>query len=123
MAEERTDAQKAEPMLRVLQRAHEGMLLGEIEEAQRSVTAHVQNTGKPGKIIIEISIRPPSKKSGSAVAVTFEVLEKRPRPDLEADFYYVTEDAGLSRSMPTKGWIGFEKVEKPEEEEVAAGTA
>lgn len=118
MAEERTDAQKSEPMLRVLQWARDGMLLAEMEEAQRNVTALVRSRGKPGKVVLEICIRPPSKKSGerAQTLVTFEVIEKAPRPDLEAEFYYVTEGGGLSRDMPEKGYLGFSKVAKSEDD-------
>lgn len=75
----------------------DGGAVEELASELRSLSAAVCATGKAGKVLLTIDMKPNGK---DAVTVTDKVDVKLPKPDRSSTMFYVTDDAGLSRRDP-----------------------
>lgn len=71
----------------------------ELSEALRTLTAAVNETGKPGKMTLTIAIKPQGNDTG-AVTVTDSIAVKAPAYDRPASIFFVDDHANLVRNHP-----------------------
>lgn len=81
----------------VLMSLRDGGSVEELASELRSCAAAVTTTGKAGKVVLTIDMKPNGK---DAVTITDKVDVKLPKADAAATMFYVTDDAGLSRRDP-----------------------
>lgn len=85
------------PVLKAIDRQN---FMVDLEEALDKVVLATQETGKSGKLSIEIEIAP-NEKTG-AVEVSGGIKIKLPEPSRKAAIFYVTQDNKLSRQAPNQ---------------------
>lgn len=81
----------------VLMNMRDGGAIEELATELRGLSAAVTTTGKAGKVVLTIDMKPNGK---DAVTVTDKIDVKLPKPDPQATMFYVTDDAGLTRRDP-----------------------
>lgn len=77
-----------------------GQFLDDCAEALQEAVAAVEDTGKPAKCIIEISIKPASKGGGAAIILADKVRTKLPEMPSGETIMFVTPDNNLVANDP-----------------------
>lgn len=71
----------------------------------------VKNTGKAGSITLQISVGPAGKgQDVDKVVITDKITAKMPMPERGSDFYWLTDDADLSRNHPRQSTLDLRDV-------------
>lgn len=83
----------------------------ELSEAMQRVVSAVQETGKPGSLVLRVDVKPVKGTDGEQVVVTDSVTTKTPKLDRPVSMFFVTNNAGLSRQDPNQRSI-FEIAEE-----------
>lgn len=81
------------------------------DELQRVVTA-VEETGKPGKLVIEIAVAPASKGQG-AVKVADKITAKLPALPAGETIMFVTPENNLVANDPRQSSLELKSVDSP----------
>lgn len=81
----------------VLMNLRDGGSVEELATQVRNCAAAVTETGKSGKVVLTIDMKPNGK---DAITIVDKVDVKLPKADAAATMFYVTDDAGLSRRDP-----------------------
>lgn len=92
--------------------AHKGgAMISEISAAIKQVTSAVQLTGRPGKVLLQMTLRPASK--GTAGTLVFEAKVKATAPELDAtgSIFYADDDFNLVREDPNQKKLDLRVVE------------
>lgn len=76
--------------------------------------AAVQATGKTGSVTLTIAVRLAARDQSDRVLITPKVSSKMPEPDPRVDFFWMSDDAEISRKHPTQGEIDLREVPAPE---------
>eukprot|EP00456_Euglypha_rotunda_P063696 TRINITY_DN53969_c0_g1_i1.p2 TRINITY_DN53969_c0_g1~~TRINITY_DN53969_c0_g1_i1.p2 ORF type:complete len:155 (+),score=48.50 TRINITY_DN53969_c0_g1_i1:54-467(+) len=92
----------ARPITDVMRDYNRGAFVKEVTELVGDATRKVVDTGKKGKIVITIEIRP-STGSSPAVLLKMDVVDKSPQPETPAEYMYVTPGDDLVRNHPDQG--------------------
>ena len=73
-----------------------GLLEHECSSALRDVVQAVRQTGKSGKLLVEIEVRPASKGAGNALSLSHQVTPKLPKLDKESSIFFADDNYNLS---------------------------
>lgn len=93
------DAPSARPFADVLRELQGGRTHDDMSAEFRELVAAVKETGKAGKIVLTIEVKPVPKSDGLFV-VADNYATKVPRHDRQTSFFYVTDDGNLTRDNP-----------------------
>jgi hypothetical protein len=90
------------PFFETLRELRGGTTLEELGNALADVVSAVEATGKPGTLVLKLTVRPPRKGSATASYLTIEddVTTKVPRRDREDTVFFPLADGSLSRQDP-----------------------
>jgi hypothetical protein len=83
-----------------LGRARRGLTLVELAAAVAEVNEAVVRTGKAGKVVLTVSVRPATKGSSNAVEVADTIRAEVPSPDRDSTLLFVSDDNGYSVRDP-----------------------
>lgn len=111
------------PFFDTLRDIRRGNLLEECADELQKVIAAVEETGKTGKLIIEIAVSPASKGQG-AVMVADKITAKLPALPAGETIMFVTPENNLVANDPRQKSLELKGVEVAQNEplrEVAAG--
>ena len=85
----------------LMQDIRDGRTHSEMTASMDELLQAVRNTGKAGTITLEIKVKPASRGSEvDKVMITDKITVKAPKPERGDDFFWVTDDNGLSRNHP-----------------------
>lgn len=104
MAESTPDTDKktdAQDFLVFLSGINKGRTVTEASEKLQELVAAIENTGKGGKLTINLTIKPAGANS-DAVTVTDEVLLKAPKLNRPASIFFPDADHNLVRTNPNQ---------------------
>lgn len=97
-------------LLETLHSLNNGTLFSDASYELASLVKAVDQTGKPGKLIIEISLR---KLNGLTMAANGKLVVKAPKePDLET-LFFPTPDGNLLTEDPRQGQLKLKAVTAP----------
>lgn len=87
-----------------LQEVNDGRVHARASERLDALLHAVRNTGKAGSVTVTIKVKP-ATRSGVVDKVTLkgEVKVDLPENDAGEDFFWMTEDAELTRNHPRQG--------------------
>ena len=94
-----TPSHNARPFFDVFRELRRGSALDEATDELQRVVAAVEETGKAGKLVIEISVAPASKGQG-AVKVADKIMAKLPALPAGETIMFVTPDNNLVANDP-----------------------
>lgn len=75
--------------------------------------AAVQRTGRAGSLTIKVKIAPTTKQNGGAVDKVTAAVERKlelPKPEAPTDFFWLTDDAELTRKHPRQSELELRDV-------------
>jgi hypothetical protein len=84
-----------------LVQTNKGRTERELSEAMQKLVTAVEETGKPGTLTLRIDIKPQANTDG-VVTVTDRVTVKAPQLERPNSIFFITKNAGLSRSDPNQ---------------------
>lgn len=101
------------PFLETLGALRGGRTLDELSDDLAKVVQAVEHTGKPGKLVLSLNVRPPRKGGGASSYLTIEddVVTKIPRRDREDTVFFPLADGSLSRQDPRQGELQLRGVD------------
>ena len=85
---------------------NKGQTLFELAESVEKVVAGIRETGKPGKVVMELIITP-VQTNGEQVTVRAEVDGKVPKLPARETLYFTTRRNGLTRNDPNQAEMGI----------------
>lgn len=106
---QQTPSGTSRPLLETLREIRRGDLLDEAADALQQLVAAVSDTGKVGKMTIEISIAPASKGQG-AVKVADKITLKIPTWPAGETILFVTPDNNLVPNNPRQESLDLRSV-------------
>lgn len=89
------------PFFETLRELRRGAALAELAERLQELTYAVVQTGKPGKLTIELKLAPAGSR-GTALLMTDNITLKAPHPDQASTIFFPGDDGSLSRSDPNQ---------------------
>lgn len=104
------------PFFDTVREFRRGNFLVECADKLQEVVAAVEDTGKAGKLVIEIAVTPASKGQG-AVKVADKITAKLPALPAGETIMFVTTDNNLQANDPRQGSFELKSIEseKPSE--------
>lgn len=100
----------ARSLLETLHHLNNGTLFSDASDELASLVKAVDQTGKPGKLIIEISLR---KLNGLTMAANGKLVVKAPKePDMET-LFFPTPEGNLLTEDPRQGKLQLKAVPLP----------
>lgn len=94
-----------EAFLNILREHKKGAAISDVSAAIKQVCAAIQTTGKPGKVILEIDLKPVSNGEIGTMAFQHKVKTKLPEAAQPATIFYADEDYGLVRNDPNQATL------------------
>lgn len=88
------------PFFETLRELRNGATLNDLGDSMAELIGHVRATGKPGKLMLEITVKPASKSDASTVLIEDDVKIKKPKIDRAATIFYSTANNELTRQDP-----------------------
>ncbi|PPD48398.1 MAG: hypothetical protein CTY14_02230 [Methylotenera sp.] len=105
----------ARPFFDVARDIRRGAFIDEMADAIQQVVASVEETGKAGKVIVEIAVAPASKGQG-AVKVADKITLKLPALPAGETIMFVTPDNNLVANDPRQSTLELKTVsQRPQE--------
>lgn len=78
----------------------QGLALDDLGDQLVSLVAHVRSTGRPGKLLLALTVKPASKGNTDVLAIEDAVTVKLPKAETGSTILYATSDNTLSRKDP-----------------------
>lgn len=100
----------------ILREVGAGRLVDELSEKMQGLVAAVSATGRPGKITLELSVRP---NGNTAVILTDKVKLKEPEPKHGDNVFFIVGSGDLTRSDPRQAELPLRRIVETEKKEVA----
>ncbi len=94
---------------RLLSEFRNGESLNELSEKLQELVGAVRDTGKPGKLVYTLIVKP----SGNAHVVTDLITGKIPEMPRDASIFFATEECTLQRDDPDQKKLDLREVERP----------
>jgi len=85
--------------------------VGECDSKLAHLTQKVRQTGKPGKMVITLVMKPRKDTHGEEVDILEDCKIVDPVVTRRGTIMFTTEDGGLSRSDPNQADFAFQKIE------------
>ena len=95
----------------VLTQLRRGAAVMDASEGLAEVVKAVRKTGKKGKLVLTISVKPLNK--GDAVDLEDEVNPKLPKPNMGSSLFFADDDGALVRNDPRQGELKLTVVAEP----------
>ncbi len=111
---QKTETSQDNLFLATLQRHRGGLILEDASAELRRVVQGVKDTGKAGVLTIQIGVKPASKGQ-SAVVLVDKVTAKVPSEEVEASFWFATDEGGLQKDDPRQTTFKMGVVEGQQE--------
>ena len=98
-----TESEKAKPdvienrFTDILENVNRGKMVAQLDEELRGLNQAILETGKPGKITIELTIEPKTVKQ---VQITPKITTKVPKPAPGVSLFFLNENGGLQQDDP-----------------------
>lgn len=89
----------------------QGALANELGDGLNELVDAVKTHGKPGKIVLTVTIKPATKTGHDTVLVSDDITVKLPTEQFES-VYFITADANLSRENPASPRLPLREVPK-----------
>lgn len=89
------------PFTDVLRDMRRGWVVEEASQRLAEVVIAVQETGKAGKIALELTVKPQSR-GDNAVILSAKVAMKKPQADMPEAVFFADSDGSLLRDDPTQ---------------------
>ena len=99
-----------------IDRIDKGTLSNELEEELQNVVAAVQESGKTGKLKLEIKVKPAAQNDSKQLFIEPKIKTNEPRPSRAPSIFYADEESRLHRSDPDQ--IEMDMRPTPEEKSV-----
>lgn len=96
-------------IISVISQQRKGKFQAEASEALARLVKACRETGKKGKLMITLTVRPTSTE----MMLTDKIVDDIPKPDAAASVFYDDEDGNLSRTDPNQEELPL--VEMPKE--------
>lgn len=97
--------------LKFLEQHNAGDAISEISAAMKQVTAATQQTGRAGRVSIELALKPAGAGSRNTLGWAVRVTPHAPKCDLPVSIWYVDEDFNLVRDDPKQSKLDLRIVE------------
>lgn len=97
---------------RLLSEFRDGESLAELSEKLQELVAAVRDTGKPGRLVYTLIVKP----SGNAHVVTDQITGKIPEMPRDAAIFFATEECTLQRDDPNQKKLDLREVTRPGQE-------
>lgn len=110
----------ARPFFDVARDIRRGAFIDEMADAIQQVVASVEETGKAGKVLVEIAVAPASKGQG-AVKVADKITLKLPALPAGETIMFVTPDNNLVANDPRQSSLELKSVDVAQRELRKAG--
>ncbi|ROH87966.1 hypothetical protein ED236_00285 [Pseudomethylobacillus aquaticus] len=107
---DKVPSHNARPFFDTIRDLRRGSFIDECADELQRVVAAVEETGKAGKLVIEIAVSPASKGQG-AVKVADKIVAKLPALPAGETIMFVTTDNNLVANMPGQGELLLRSVE------------
>ena len=91
-----------------------GFVVTQATEALAEVVAAVRETGKAGKLVITLTLKP--EADSRQTNVLCDVKTTVPRRSITPSIFFASDDGELLRSDPDQRDMGFERVDLPRKE-------
>lgn len=101
-----------QPFTETLRQIQRGTLLTELEDELAAVVNAVSESGKAGKLTLEITVKPASKGDTRQLLVDAAVKTKTPKPDAGSTIFFATEGGDLLREDPRQFKMDLREVPK-----------
>lgn len=95
----------------ILRQIRRGAPVEEATQALADVVRAVDETGKPGKITLELVIKP-AKHGGPEKVIACAVKATKPRASIAEAIFFSTDDGDLLRTDPRQEEMVFEDARK-----------
>lgn len=89
------------PFFETLRELRRGQTLLELADKLAQLTQAVVQTGKPGKLTLQLTLAPAGKR-GTALILADKVTLAEPLPDQSTTIFFPTSDFQLSRNDPNQ---------------------
>lgn len=99
------------PITDTLRSLRGGVLIDEASEALAELVNAVMESGKPGKLTIELALTKASRNSG-ALVIRDKVTVKRPAEDAFETILYATPEGSLVTQDPKQAQLELRQVEE-----------
>lgn len=107
-----TEPARTRPFADVLRDLSKGQLHDELSTLLQDLIGAVQDTGKAGKLVLTLTVKPLPKTDGM-VAVADSVTVKSPELDRNETYYFVDDDLNLTREHPRQQALPLRDVSTP----------
>lgn len=100
------------PITDTLRHLRGGVLVDEASEALAELVGAVMETGKPGKLTIELSLTKAGRGSG-ALVIRDKIVVKRPAEEAFETILYATPENNLVTQDPHQAMLELRQVDEP----------
>lgn len=109
MSKQNVPSHNARPIFDVLRDLRRGMLLDDLSDSMQEVVRAVDETGKPAKLVLEISVKP-AARVGGAVNVSDKVTVKLPALPNGETIMFMTPDNNIVANDPKQQSLELKSV-------------
>jgi len=97
--------------LRIIHAHKSGSVITEVSQALKQLTAAVQNTSRPGKVALVMTLRPAGQNSSGTLVFEPKVKATIPEVPAPASIFYADADFNLVREDPNQTKLDLRVVE------------
>lgn len=109
MSKDKVPSHNARPFFDVIRDLRRGMLLDECSDAMQEVVKAVDETGKPAKLTLEITVKP-AARVGGAVNVSDKVTVKLPALPNGETIMFMTPENNIVANDPKQQQLELKSV-------------
>lgn len=100
----------AQPIMSILARLHGGRLPDNLQRELRAVVREVANSGKPGKVTLELTVDKNKQFKGREIVITAAVKTKLPDDPPDSAVFFFDDGGGLHNSDPDQRPLAFNAI-------------
>jgi len=91
------------PIVDTLRELSKGRVLDELGINMAELVHAVRDSGKPGSLLLKLTVKPASRGQTTAVMVGADIQLKRPKVERGEDVFFTTADDALVKQDPNQG--------------------
>lgn len=114
---QQTPSHNARPFFDVAREIRRGAFIDELADAMQNLVSGVEEAGKAGKLVVEITVAPASKGQG-AVKVADKITLKLPALPAGETIMFVTTENNLVANDPRQQTLELKSVSSAESEQI-----
>jgi hypothetical protein len=104
------DERHARPFTDWLLKQGKGKLAAELTDRFDELVQAVHITGKPGTLVLSVTLKPLEKGNGDVLTITDKVAVKMPTSDRLASIFFVDDNATLTTNDPNQLSLDLKEV-------------